>query len=193
MAIDRFSKWSTTQVCKNTDTRTVLKFLTKFFTDNGTPRCIRTDNSSCFKSNEYKKFCNGENVKRIRCTPILHTGTSLVEWTIRTIISLTRDNMADRLTFEDSVQLAIKTIRQTTHSRLNLPPFQMHLARRPRTALTNLIGKPEYLLSNWKGTLTNYISAQPTELPVVTINNSDGEMRWQTTWCWTTQGKGAVR
>ena len=34
----RFSKWHTAQVCKNTDTRTVLKFLTKNFTDNGTPQ-----------------------------------------------------------------------------------------------------------------------------------------------------------
>ena len=84
--------------------------------------------------------------------------------------------MADGLIFEDSVQLAIKTIRQTPHSRLNMTPFQMHLGRRPRTALTNLIGKPECLLSIWKRTLTNYISSQPTELQVVTINDSDGEM-----------------
>ena len=84
--------------------------------------------------------------------------------------------MADGLTFEDSVQLAIKTIRQTPHSRLNMTPFQMHLGRKPRTALTNLIGKPECLLSNWKKTSNNCISAQPTELQVFAINDSDGQM-----------------
>ena len=84
--------------------------------------------------------------------------------------------MADGLKFEDSVQLAIKTIRQTPHSRLNMTPFQMHLGKKPRTALTNIIGKPECLLSNWKKTLTNCISAQPTELQVVTINDAEGEM-----------------
>ena len=161
---------------KNTDTRTVLKFFTKYFTDNGTPRCIRTDNGSCFKSNELKNFCNGENIKRIRCIPILHTGTGLVERMIRTIKSLTRANMADRLIFEDSVQLAVETIRHTPQSRLNMTSSQMHLGRKPGTALTNLIGKPECLLSNWKRTLTNYTSAQPTELQVVTINDSEGEM-----------------
>ena len=57
-----------------------------------------------------------------------------------------------------------------------MTPFQMHLGRKPRIALTNLIGKSECLLSNWKRTLTNYISAQPTGLQVVTINDSDGEM-----------------
>ena len=118
VAVDRFSKWPTAQVCKNTDARTVLKLLTKYFTYNGTPRCIRTDTSSCFKSNEFKNFCNSENIKRIRCTPNLHTGTGLVERTILTIKSLTRANMTDGLIFEDSVQLAIKTIRQTPCSRI---------------------------------------------------------------------------
>ena len=84
--------------------------------------------------------------------------------------------MAGCLLIEESVQLALKSIRQTPHSRLNMTPFQMKLGRKPRTALTNLIGKPECLLSNWKRTLTNYKSAQPTELQVVTINYSDGEM-----------------
>ena len=53
VAVDRFSKWPTAQVCKNTEFRTVLKILTKRFTDNGTPQSIRTDNGSCFKSNEF--------------------------------------------------------------------------------------------------------------------------------------------
>ena len=139
VAIDRFSKWPTAHICKSTDARTVLKFLTRYFTGNGTPRVIRTDNGSCFKSNEFKQFCDGQNIKRIMCTPNLHTGTGLVERLIRTIKSLTRANMADGLTFEESVQLAIKTIRQTPHNRLKMTPFQMHLGRKPRTALTNLI------------------------------------------------------
>ena len=84
--------------------------------------------------------------------------------------------MADGLTFEEGVNLAIKTIRQTPHSKLNMTPFQMHFGRKPRTAITNLIGRPECPLSNWKKTLTNYVSAQPTELQMFTINDSEGEM-----------------
>ena len=132
VAVDRFSKRATAQICKHTDSRTVLKLLTKYYSDNGTPRSVRTDNGSCFESNEFKEFCNRENIKRIRCTPNLHTGTVQVERTIRTITSLTRENMADGLIFEESVNLAIKTIRQTPHSKLNMMPFQMHFGRKPR-------------------------------------------------------------
>ena len=176
VAVDRFSNWPTAQICKNTDTRTVLKFLTKYCTDNGTPRSIRNDNSSCFESNEFNEFGKGENIERITCTPNLHTGTGHVERTIRSIKSITRANMSDELTFEEGVPLAIKTLRQTPHTKLNMTPFQMHFGRKPRTAITNLIGQPQCLLSNWKRTLTNYISARSTELQMFTIYDSEGEM-----------------
>ena len=176
VAIDRFSKWPTAQICKNTDSRTVIKFLTKYCTDNGTPKTIRTDNGSCFKSNEFKDYCNGENTKRIRCTPNLHTGNGLVERTIRTIKSLTRANLEDGLTFEESVARAIKTVRQTPHNTLKMTPFQLHHGRKPRTPITNLIGQPTCLLADWKKTLTNYILAQPAELQVFTVHDSDGEL-----------------
>ena len=68
-------------------------------------------------------------MKRIRCTPNLHTGTVLVERTIRTIKSLTRANLEDCLTFEESVSMAIKTIRQTRHNTLKMTPFQLHYTR----------------------------------------------------------------
>ena len=111
VATDRFSKWPTTQICKNTDTRTVIKCLPKFCKDNGTPRTIRADNGSCFKNKEFKGFHTGGKIKRIRCTSNIHTGTGLVERTIRTIESLTRANLEDSLTFRESVQWAFETIR----------------------------------------------------------------------------------
>ena len=82
-AIDRFSKWPIAQICKNTDTRTVIKFLTNYCPDYKTPRPIRTDNGSCFKSKDFKEFCSGEYIIRNRYTSNLHIGTGLLESTIR--------------------------------------------------------------------------------------------------------------
>ena len=84
--------------------------------------------------------------------------------------------MVDGLIFEESVQLAMKTIRQIPHSKLKMTPFQIHFGRKLRTGIISLIGQPECLLSNWKTTLTSYISAQPKELQMFTINDSEGEM-----------------
>ena len=84
--------------------------------------------------------------------------------------------MEDNLTSEKSVNMAIETIRQTQHNTLKMTPFQLHHGRKPRTPITNLIGQPACLLTNWKKTLTNYILAQPAELQVFTIHDSDGEL-----------------
>ena len=175
VAIDGFSNWPTAQFCKNTDSRTVIKFLTKYCTDNGTPRTIRTDNCSCFKRQDSKDYCSGEKINRIRCTPNLHTGTGLVERTIPTIKSLTISNLGDGLTFEESVQMSIKTIRQTPHNTLKMTPFQLHNGRKPRRPIVNLIGQPACLLSDRKKTLTSYVLAQPAELLVFTIHDTGGE------------------
>ena len=165
VAVDHFSKWPTPHTCEGTDTRTVLNFLAKYCSDNGTPRRVRTDNGSCFKNKDFRKICDGEHIDRIPCTPNLRTGTGLVERTIRTIRSLKGANLQDGYIFEESVQLAIKTTRQMLlHNRLKMTPFQLHLRRKPRTAITNLNGQPECLLSIWKKILTKYFSAQPTEL-----------------------------
>ena len=85
-----------------------------------------------------------------------------MERTIWTIKSLTRDYLEDGINFEESVQLAIKTVRQTPNNTLKITLFQMHLGRKPRTAITKFIVQPSCLLSNWKKTLTKYILAQPT-------------------------------
>ena len=148
MAVDRFSKWPTADFGKNTNTRTVIKLLSKYCTDNRIPRTICTNNGSCFKSQELKNCCNGKNIKRIRCTPNLHAGNGLVEKTIRTVKSLTRANLENGLPFEESIQLAIKTIEQTPPTTLKMTPFQMHLGLKARTSITNLIGQPAFLLSN---------------------------------------------
>ena len=84
--------------------------------------------------------------------------------------------MTDGLTFKEGVRIAIKMLRQTPHTKVSMTPFQMHYGRKPRTAITNSIGQPQCLLSDWKKTLTNYISAQISELQVFTINDSEGEM-----------------
>ena len=147
-----------------------------FCSDNETPQAIRTDNGSCFKSNNFKEFCADDKIKRIRCTPNLHTCTGLVGGTIRTVKSLTRATLEDGLTFDESVPLAIETVRQTPHSKSNMTPVQTRFGRKPRTPITNMIRQPPCLLSNWKTTVTKYILAQPTELQVFTIHDSDEEM-----------------
>ena len=123
---------------------------------------------------EFKSFCKQEYIQRIRSTPNLHTGTGLVERTIRTIKDLIRANLQDGLLFSHSLMAAIKTIRMTPNSRLKLTPFELHKGRNPRTTITNALNQNNCLLSNWRKLINKYVSAQPQELQVYTIKDSDG-------------------
>ena len=62
VAIDRCSEWTTAHIRKNTDARTVLKNLTEYCSDKGTPFTIRTDNGSFFKRKEFEEFCASGNI-----------------------------------------------------------------------------------------------------------------------------------
>ena len=97
---------------------------------------------------------------------------------MRTIKALTRATLEERLTFEESVQLANETIRQTPHNTLEMTAFQMYFGCNPSTSITNLIGQPTSLLSNWKRTITKYDLAQLAELQVFTIHDSDGKLAY---------------
>ena len=54
--------------------------------------------------------------------------------------------------------------------------FEMPFGRTPGTTITNLICQPTWLLSDWKKTIRNYVLAQPAELQVFTIHDSEGEL-----------------
>ena len=174
VAVDRFSRWPTAKTCSRTDTKTVLQILKELYTEKGTPKSIRTDNATCFKSDEFKSYCKQEYIHRIRSTPNLRTGTGLVERTIRTIKDLIRANLQDGLSFSHSLMTAIKSIRMTPNNHLKLTPFELHKGRKPRTTITNASNQNNCLLSNWEKLTNKFVSAQPQELQVYTIKVSDG-------------------
>ena len=62
VAVDRFSRWPTAKICSRTDTKTVLHFLKEYCTDNGRIKSVRTDNATCFKSNDFETFCKQEYI-----------------------------------------------------------------------------------------------------------------------------------
>ena len=96
-------------------------------------------------------LCVKENMlKELEARRILHTGTGFVERTIRSIKDLIRTNLQDGLKFTDSVKLTVKTMRLTPNSRLKITLFELHMGRKPRTSITNIVNGENCLLSKWE-------------------------------------------
>ena len=63
IAIDRFSKWPTVKICKTTETKEVINFLTQIFNLYGTPEKIKSDKGGTFISKECIEFCKSKNIE----------------------------------------------------------------------------------------------------------------------------------
>ena len=149
IAIDRFSKWPTAKLCKTSETKEVISFLSNQFNLYGIPEKNKSDKGGAFTSTEYKEFCKARNIEIQHCPPRMHTGNGTVERAIQTMKNRVLANMEDGNNLTESVNRALKVMRFTKHTGLKKTPFELHHGRKPRTELTNIIKDGKSFLSNW--------------------------------------------
>ena len=85
LCIDRFSKFPTAKVVNNTSVSSLLSFMSDYCQLHGYPKSIRVDHGSCFISNDFKNFCEKNNINLILCTVGDHRSNGVVEHLIYTI------------------------------------------------------------------------------------------------------------
>ena len=118
IAIDRFSKWPTAKICKTSDTKEVIGFLSNQFNLNGIPEKIKSDKGGAFISTEYKNFCKSRNIELQYCPPRIHTGNGTVERAKQTMKNLILANIQDGNNLTESVNRALRVMRFTIHTGL---------------------------------------------------------------------------
>ena len=124
LAIDRFSKFPSVLISKNTGAKKVTKFLASYIRIHGLPHSIRTDHGSGFKKNLEQEFCSKRGIKHILSPVGDHRGSGLVERYIQTI---KRKLGAAKLdpnfkNFKETIHQSIEDIRKSNHSVLKKSP-----------------------------------------------------------------------
>ena len=79
IAIDKFIKWPTAKICKTSEPKEIINFLSSMFNLYGIPEKIKSDKGGAFISKEYREFCKSRNIEIEYCTPRVHTGNGVVE------------------------------------------------------------------------------------------------------------------
>ena len=87
VSVDRFSKWVHIKLVEKTGTSQVIKFLKQIIADTGTPEVMKSDNTACFRNDQYRNFLKSQSIKPEFVTPYVHTGNGTIERTIGTIDS----------------------------------------------------------------------------------------------------------
>ena len=174
IAIDRFSKWPTAKICKTSDTKEVIGFLSNQFNLYGIPEKIKSDKGGAFISTEYKNFCKSRNIEIQYCPPRMHTGNGTVERAIQTMKNLKLANMEDGNNLTERVNRALRVMRFTIHTGLKKTPFELHHGRKPRTELTNIIKDGSSFLSDWSE--LSISAPNRPKIPIYVGRDADGEI-----------------
>ena len=82
-----------------------------YFTKNGVPKCRSSKNRRMFSKKKFKNFFQSYEVKAISGLPNLHKATGLVERT---------KNNEDKKKFTESVQITLKSIKQSYTQELRI-------------------------------------------------------------------------
>ena len=174
IAVDRLSKWPTAKICKTSETKEVISFLSSNFYLYGITEKMRSDKGGAFISKEYRQFCKSRNIEIEYCTPRMHTGNGVVERAIQTIKNLIIANMEDGLCLTESVNRALRVMRFTIHTGLKITPFELHHGRKPRTELTNIVKDGKTYLSNWSE--MSISAPDRPKIPIYVGRDAEGEI-----------------
>ena len=174
IAIDRFSKWPTAKICKTSDTKEVIGFLSNQFNLYNIPEKNKSDKGGAFISTEYKNFWKSRNTEIQYCPPRMHTGNGTVERAIQTMKNLILANMEDGNNLTESVNRALRVMRFTIHTGLKKTPFELHHGRKPRTELTNIIKDGKSFLSDWSE--LSISAPNRPKIPIYVGRDADGEI-----------------
>ena len=174
IAVDRFSKWPTVKICKNSESKEVINFLKQNFNLYGLPEKIKSDKGGAFISKDYIEFCKSKNIEIEYCIPRIHTGTGAVERAIQSIKNFKLANLEDNLCLTECVNRALKVMRFTIHTGLKLTPFELHHGRKPRTELTNLVKDGKSFVSDW--TELSVLAEKKPKIPIYVSRNEEGDV-----------------
>jgi hypothetical protein len=122
----KFMKFSRGLTSKN-----AIDILTKLFKEIGFPQNIKSDNGPAFKSAEFARFCETNNIKHIKITPLYPPANGLCENSMKLINKSIR--VAKSLTlatnkthnWQTILDLALKAYRAATHSSTGYSPNEL--------------------------------------------------------------------
>ena len=82
--MDRFRKWPNVKICKTSETKEVIPFLSSNFNLYGRPEKIRSEKRGAFISKKPEVFKN-RNIEIEYCAPRIYTADGTVERAIQTV------------------------------------------------------------------------------------------------------------
>ena len=95
VAVDLFSRFPVVRQLRGESTKLVLDALKDIFSNFGIPETIISDNSPCYKSQEFNEFCASFEINHTTEASYNHQANSIAKCMIQTIKQLMVKNQSD--------------------------------------------------------------------------------------------------
>ena len=115
VTVDYFSGFLTYDTLESETTETVTKVLNNIFRKFGLPEKIISDNGPCFRSNNFRRFCDQLDIGHVTSSPYYHQSNGRAERAVATIEQILKKSASDI-----DITKALTTYLDTLPSRAEL-------------------------------------------------------------------------
>lgn len=123
--VDYFSRYLEVEIMKKIDATETIKRMERIFARFGIPLSITADNGPQFISDEFKKYCELNNIKLIHTTPYWPQQNGEVERQNRTILDVVKISQNTGGNWMEDLQKYLLMYRSTKHSTTQRTPSEM--------------------------------------------------------------------
>jgi hypothetical protein len=159
IVIDSYTKWLEVKKMKSTSALATCRKLREIFASLGLPRILVSDNGPQWTSDDFKQFCQSNNIQTIRSSPYHPKSNGLAERAVRTF----KERMTASRDIDARLQQFLMSYRNAPQKSTGRPPSELIFGRRLRTRLELL--KPDIRASmdkaNFRQQLQHDKSATP--------------------------------
>uniref|UniRef100_A0A034WRX5 RNA-directed DNA polymerase n=1 Tax=Bactrocera dorsalis TaxID=27457 RepID=A0A034WRX5_BACDO len=135
--VDSFTKFTVLRAVRSTATRHVLTLLNEVSSYFGVPTRIVTDRGTAFTSQDFRQYCNDNDIKQILNAVRTPRANGHAERTNRTLLGMLLPSTEDDKTWDDQlrgIQWALNTTKNKTTQRT---PQELLFSYKPRDILQN--------------------------------------------------------
>ena len=147
--VDYFSRFVIARFVRSTDVRSVTTVLESIFELMGNPASIRSDNGPPFNGNEWKEYCNAQNIEPEFSTPGHPQQNGLVERYMQIINKIITIAVETNINPETALRNAIDSHNMATQRTTNIAPEVLLLGRMRRCRVP-VVGKTTVITNEEK-------------------------------------------
>lgn len=138
VVIDYYSRYQEIKFLKSTTASVIVKYLNELFSRLGFPKSIRADNGPQFRGDEFKVFCEKNNIERILTIPYWPQANGEVENMNKSLKKRLKIAQSNGLNCHDEIQKFLLMYNVTPHGTTGKSPSELMFGRNIRDRIPSI-------------------------------------------------------